>query len=85
VIVAVVFGVIGYLMQRFDFSRVAFVIALILGGLMETSFHQTMTVFGPTGFVSRPIALGLLLVTILMFALPSIRKAIAKRKVTVHS
>jgi putative tricarboxylic transport membrane protein len=85
VIVAVVFGVIGYLMHRFDFSRVAFIIALILGGLMETSFHQTMTVFGPAGFVSRPIALGLLLVTILMFALPSIRKAIAKRKVTVHS
>jgi TctA family transporter len=85
VIVAVSIGVLGYFMNRFDFSRVAFTIALILGGMMETSFHQTMIVFGPTGFITRPISGVLLLVTIIMLTLPSIRRRMAYRRTEVDS
>jgi putative tricarboxylic transport membrane protein len=81
VIVAVVFGFIGYVMARYDFSRVALVIALMLGNMMETAYHQTMDVFGPAGFFTRPISLSLIIITILMFALPAIQKSIKKRKV----
>jgi putative tricarboxylic transport membrane protein len=65
VVVALVFSYVGYSMERHGFSRVALIIALVLGTLIEQSFHQTLATFGPTGFVTRPIALGLLVVLVL--------------------
>nr|WP_245917566.1 tripartite tricarboxylate transporter permease [Bacillus canaveralius] len=64
IIVALVFGVIGYMMEKYGFSRIALIIALVLGKLMESSYHQTMATFGPQGFVTRPIALTLCLMII---------------------
>jgi putative tricarboxylic transport membrane protein len=75
VVVALVFAYLGYAMERHGFSRVALIIALVLGSLIEQSFHQTLAVFGPSGFFSRPIALALLaliLVTLLAGPLASL-------------
>jgi putative tricarboxylic transport membrane protein len=54
-----VFGVVGYLMKRFDFSVPAFVIAFILGSGAETSLRQAMMLddSGPFVFFERPISL----------------------------
>lgn len=81
VIVALLFGVMGYAMQRYGFSRVALVIALVLGEMMQQSFHQTLDLLGPAGFFIRPLSLSLFIVTVLMLALPIIQKAIKKRGV----
>jgi putative tricarboxylic transport membrane protein len=41
VLVTVVFGVLGYLMIRFDYPRLTMVVALVLGAAAERNFHQT--------------------------------------------
>ncbi|OLN21526.1 tricarboxylic transporter [Domibacillus antri] len=64
IMVALLFGLIGYYMMKYGYSRIALIIALVLGKLMESSYHQTMATFGPEGFVTRPIALTLVVLTI---------------------
>jgi len=53
------FGIVGYLMKRFDFSVPAFVISFILGSGAETSLRQAMMLDDSGAFVffHRPIAL----------------------------
>lgn len=65
------FGLVGFLMKRFDFSIPAFVIAFILGGGAETSLRQAMMLddAGAMVFFQRPVALiffGLGLLTIFL-------------------
>lgn len=74
VIVSALFGLIGVFMQKYGYSRIALIIALVLGGLLESSFHQSMTTFGVTGFFTRPIALTLFLIAVFSIVWPLIRK-----------
>jgi TctA family transporter len=73
VVLSLVFGVIAFAMKRFDFSRIAVVIALVLGKLAQKTFHQTLMLWGIKGFFIRPIALGLFLITAVMLLFPYIR------------
>jgi putative tricarboxylic transport membrane protein len=79
VILALLFGLIGFYMKKYGYSRIALIIALVLGGLLESSYHQSMTTFGMSGFVTRPIALVLLFLTLFSLAWPTIRKKWANR------
>jgi putative tricarboxylic transport membrane protein len=74
VIVALIFGVLGLFMVKYNYSRVALVIALVLGEMMQQSFHQTLDLMGSAGFFNRPISLGLFLVTVFMLALPLLKR-----------
>jgi len=74
VIVAAAFGLISVFMQKYGYSRIALIIALVLGGLLEASYHQSMTAFGVSGFFTRPIALVLLSIAVLSLAWPLIRR-----------
>ncbi|GAB3710212.1 tripartite tricarboxylate transporter permease [Nocardiopsis oceani] len=75
VFVVLVFSYLGYGMQRYGFSRIAFVIALLLGELVERSYHQTVASFGDiTGIVTRPISLVLVIMTLLMLAVPLVKR-----------
>ncbi|MFB5189154.1 tripartite tricarboxylate transporter permease [Alicyclobacillus fastidiosus] len=69
VIVALVFGVLGFVMDRFQFPKINLVIPLMIGALMETSFSQTLLAMGPKGFVTRPISVGILLVIVVILFL----------------
>jgi putative tricarboxylic transport membrane protein len=59
VILAAVFGVVGYLMMRFDYPRLPLVIALVLGETAERGFHQSMIIGRGDWavFVSSPTSL----------------------------
>jgi putative tricarboxylic transport membrane protein len=52
------FGVLGYLMERSGFSVSAFVLAFILGDVLESSFLRSMILFdwNPLEFFVRPFA-----------------------------
>jgi putative tricarboxylic transport membrane protein len=41
VVVTAIFGILGYLMIRFDYPRLTMVVALVLGSAAERNFHQT--------------------------------------------
>ncbi len=82
VVLAAVFGIVGYLMIRFEFPRITLVIALVLGELAERSYHQSIAMADGdwTVFFVREISLGLFLVTMLCLLLPALRYALARRR-----
>ena len=79
VIVSLIFGVLALAMKRFDFSRIAVVIALVLGPLAQKTFHQTLMLWGLKGFFIRPISLGIFIITLAMVIFPYVRTLILKR------
>lgn len=58
------FAILGYFMRKLDYSVVAFLIAFILGPMVEENLRQTLILFGdnPMQLLQRPI-------TMLFFAL----------------
>ena len=71
VIVTFLFGLLGYEMRKFGFSRIALILGLLLGHMAEISFRQTlMTEAGVLGFFIRPISLILFLSTLASVILP---------------
>lgn len=68
----IVFGVLGWLMMKFDIPRAPLVLALVLAPLMETSLRQALLLsFGsPMIFVERPISAALLVAVIVALVLP---------------
>jgi putative tricarboxylic transport membrane protein len=77
VVIAIFFGLLGYTMNRFRFSRIPLVLALVLGRLAQKTFHQTLMAWGVMGFFDRPISLGLFFATIALIAAPYL---LAKRR-----
>jgi putative tricarboxylic transport membrane protein len=77
VVLAMVMGVLGYLMIRFDYPRLTLVIALVLGETAERSFHQTQMISDNDmlGFMlGRPQSIVLIVLTVLTLLLPSLRR-----------
>jgi putative tricarboxylic transport membrane protein len=79
-VMALIFGILAFAMKRFGFSRIAVVIALVLGKLAQKTFHQTLMLWGFKGFFIRPIALTLFLITVAMVVFPYLRVVWAGRQ-----
>jgi putative tricarboxylic transport membrane protein len=74
VIVTLLFGLLGYEMRKFGFSRIALILGLLLGNMAEISFRQTlMTEAKLLGFFIRPISLILFLLILASVTLPFIQ------------
>lgn len=68
------FGVVGYVFDKVDIPVAPLVLSLVLGGMMEQSFRQAMTISGanPAIFVNSAISITLLALSIFSVALPFI-------------
>jgi len=76
VIIAFLFGLVGYYLKKYGWPRIPLVIALVLGAMFETNLHLTLRLhqLGRINFWTRPIAMGLLGLTVLSLALPYISR-----------
>lgn len=76
------FGVLGFLMRLFAFPAPPFILAFILGGMMEQSFRQSLTISNGSLmiFLNDPIALSLIIVALLTFIYPIIQQRRAKKQ-----
>lgn len=76
------FGVVGFLMRLFAFPAPPFILAFILGGMMEQSFRQSLTISNGSLmiFVNDPIALSLIIVAFLTFIFPIIKQIRARKQ-----
>jgi putative tricarboxylic transport membrane protein len=74
------FGVIGYLMRLFSFPAPPFILAFILGGMMEQSLRQSLTISNGSMsiFFESTIAIVLFVLAILSLVVPLIKKPKAK-------
>lgn len=77
------FGVIGYLMRKFEYEPAPLVLAFVLSPILEDSLRQSLIISGGSMsiFVTRPIAAGFLFLAALLLVsavLPSVRQKRSK-------
>ena len=80
VILAAVFGVLGYVMDKYRYSRANFVIGMVLATMIERNLHISLTLYGRDFLLQRPIALALLIFVIVTAALPFLRNWYRRRR-----
>ena len=70
-----VFGVLGYVMKKLDYSPAALTLALVLGPLAERALRQSLIISdsGVAIFLMRPISAVLTLLALSALAVPAAR------------
>ncbi len=79
--IMLVFGILGYFMQKFRFPAAPMVLALVLGPMVEMSLAQSLTMsHGDISILfTRPTALVLFVLTMLFVTLPLTRRLVVRR------
>ena len=81
-IIMLAFGIIGYLMKKFDYETAPLLMAMVLGPMMEAALRQSLIISRGSFsvFFLRPISACLLLVAISLQILPLLtkRKVVSK-------
>jgi putative tricarboxylic transport membrane protein len=85
--IMIIFGVLGYLFKKFSYPGAPFIMAMVLGPMMERALRQSLIMSLGSGwiFITRPISLVTLLIAFSLLAstiLPAIKK---KRQVLAES
>ena len=77
-VIMIIFGLVGYLMKKFDYEMAPMVMGLVLGPLMEKTFRTSMLMShgSPGIFFRRPISMVLLVLALLVLISPLITKKI---------
>ena len=81
VVLSAVFGLIGYVMIKFDYPRITMVVALVLASLAERNYHQSMIMSdgGWSIYFSRIPSAIIVLCIVLSVASPFIRTFFSRR------
>jgi putative tricarboxylic transport membrane protein len=68
------FGIVGYIFDKVDIPVAPLVLSLVLGGMMEQSFRQAMTISGgnPQIFFNSAITITLVIMSVISIFLPFI-------------
>jgi putative tricarboxylic transport membrane protein len=71
-----IIGVLGFMMRRFDFPVVPLVVGLIVGPMAEKHFRRAMSIHQGdlTVFLTHPISLAILTVTVAILIVPPLMK-----------
>lgn len=75
-------GVVGFIFYKFDVPTAPFILASILGGMMESSYINSMVYSkgSPIIFLQRPISLVLVIVSAVFLIWPWIGPLLRKNK-----
>ena len=76
--VMVEFGVLGWIMRKFDYPAAPVVLALVLGPQLETNFRRALTISQGdyVAFLTHPIAATLLVLAVLSLTWPVIARLV---------
>lgn len=82
VFVMIGFGILGYILQKLDFSMSPIVIGIILGPMAETNFRRALILSSGDAsiFYKRPITLTFLIIAILTLFAPIIGPKLKRKK-----
>jgi len=72
----ILFGIVGYLMRKFDYDPVPLILALVLGPMLENAFRRSMLLSDGSVliFFARPISGVLLSLALVMLISPVFMK-----------
>lgn len=76
VFIMIFFGLVGYLFNKYKIPQSALILSTILGRMMESNWTQSM-VFADGSlsvFVTRPLSLGLLILSLIFICMPVIKR-----------
>ncbi len=81
----ILFGIFGYLVRKFDFEAAPFILAVVLGPMMEKALRQSLIMSKGdfTIFVSRPISTVLLGVAVFLLVFPVVKQVLGDYKKNV--
>jgi putative tricarboxylic transport membrane protein len=76
-IVMWIFGIVGYLLKKFDYEGAPLILAMVIGPMMEEALRQSLILSAGSFdiFVGRPITAGFLVVSALLLVLPLLRRS----------
>ena len=80
ILIMIIFGFFGYVMQKFGFEGAPFLLGLVLGPLLEMAFRQSLLYRDPLIFFKRPISGGILVITLFLLFSALIPKIHRKRE-----
>ena len=77
IIIMIIFGVLGYLLKKFEYDPAVLVLAMVLGPLMENAFRRSLIIYQSSFsvFLERPISLALLVIAFLLLIYPILCKS----------
>jgi putative tricarboxylic transport membrane protein len=80
--VMLAFGLMGFLMRRFEFEPAPVVLGLVLGRMLENSFRQSMVILEGNiwGFWARPLSFVLMILAILALVIPATIRLLGPKK-----
>jgi putative tricarboxylic transport membrane protein len=80
IVIMLVLGVLGYLLERSGFPLAPVVLGLVLGPIVEKNFMQSVikTNWDLSEFLTRPISAALMIITVLVLAYPLVRGLLAR-------
>jgi len=84
-LIMLIFGLLGYIFRKIGYEPGPFLLAMILGPMMETSYRQSMTISrgDPMIFLQRPFAAILLIIAFLVMTALIVLTALRKRRLAV--
>jgi len=80
VVVMILFGIIGFFMQRYGFPTPPMILGIILGKILETYFVMTYMKGGVIAFFNRPLSLILIALIIFIILAPKLSKIIISKR-----
>jgi putative tricarboxylic transport membrane protein len=79
--IMLIMGVLGYALRKFNFDPAPLVLGLVIAPIFEQSLRQSLIMSNGDYFIflQRPIALGLLLVSVILLGLSAASLVVARR------
>ncbi len=81
----VIFGLVGYLMKKFDFEPAPLAMAYVLSPILESSFRQSLSLSGGSFsvFFSRPISLVCMGLVIALLIFQIVTSSLSRRRINI--
>jgi putative tricarboxylic transport membrane protein len=82
VYIMALFGLLGYLLKKYDYEPAPLVLAFLLEPMFENAFRQSLIISrgSPMIFLSRPITAAFMLLTLFLLVSPFILNLLGKRR-----
>ena len=81
VYIMILFGILGYLMKKYDYEPAPLVLAFVLGPMFENAFRQSLIISGgsPLIFLTRPIAAIFVVISFILLISPLALRVLGKQ------
>jgi putative tricarboxylic transport membrane protein len=81
VVMMAIFGIVGFVLRKFEYELAPLILALLLGPLLETNLRNSLTLSDGSFaiFFTRPISVVVMVIVFILLAL-AVRSALKKPK-----